>query len=236
MVKRYGLMAESLLVIPWDKRKEHEDHEANNSHDVDKDETKGGKVQNGHDKNVAGLKRSSTIKAAGRKSEDEQDADVEDAKSEDGEGDDDEGDFRRDAPSTAVKRGISSGKGLGSVGRTGRGKSIRGRRRLFHVDIPNEEDEDREDVRSSKSLQQDEEDDNGKGVAKFATPTLKDPLAGDPSVGVPVPAGDSSESDEESDGSEGGSDPDEAVNPDTGGVNSDEEDESMVEDVGAGER
>jgi hypothetical protein len=85
----------------------------------------------------------------------------------------------------------------------------------------------------------------GSGVEKFPTPTLRDPLAGDPSRGVSVPLHDVSlnddddkvdhaegGSDSDDSGGSGGSDPEEAV---TGAaVDSDEEDEKMVEDVGSG--
>ena len=235
-------MAESLLVIPWDEPEPKSEPPRPTAEKQDD-------IPNA----TVGLKRSGSVKVASKREDDEQDADVEDQEEDD---DEDDGDFRRDrlvaasgsgGPSTAVKRGTSSGsiRGMMGAGRNGRGKSVRGRRKLFHVDIPNEEDEDgdADDLLGKRLAGQNDDSaaavvvENNAGVAKFATPTLNNPLAGDPSQGVPIPpsSGRSSESDEESDdGSEGASDPEDAVNPDGGSVDSDDEDEKMVEDVGSG--
>jgi hypothetical protein len=305
-------MAEELLVIPWDK---HGSSESKNSEGQGggKDDTAGAGAGTGTAGAGAGLKRSASVKVAagsgsvaGKKGEhdeeEEEDADVEDGS---------EGEFRRDqfGPSTAIKKPAgSSATGKSSRGRGGTdNKAVRGRRKLFQVDIPKEEDEDEimDELEALEHVQNHGDDDDpvnaeldrftiignkellepraepgtevnkskrsrnrngnnnieklrrmreasasssvgmGSGVEKFPTPTLRDPLAGDPSRGVSVPLHDVSlnddddkvdhaegGSDSDDSGGSGGSDPEEAV---TGAaVDSDEEDEKMVEDVGSG--
>ena len=304
-------MAEELLVIPWDQpgTSESKNSEGQNGGKTDAASASASTVGAG-----PGLKRSASVKvatgsgsAAGKKGEnheEEEDADVEDGS---------EGEFRRDqfGPSTAVKKPAgSSVTGKSSRGRGGTdNKAVRGRRKLFQVDIPKEEDEDEimDELEALEHVQNHGDDDDpvnaeldrftiiankellepraepgtevnkskrsrnrngntnieklrrmreanassspgaklnglGMGVEKFTTPTLRDPLAGDPSRGVSVPVGVSLSDDEDKvaeggsdsddSGGSGGSDPEEAV---TGAaVDSDEEDEKMVEDVGSG--
>jgi hypothetical protein len=313
LIRRYGLMAEELLVIPWDQpaSSESKTGEGQDGGKADAAFASAGTAGAG-----AGLKRSASVKvaagsgsAAGKKGEndeEEEDADVEDGS---------EGEFRRDqfGPSTAVKKPAgSSAAGKSGRGRGGTDKAVRGRRKLFQVDIPKEEDEDEimDELEALEHLQNHGDDDDpinaeldrftiiankellepraepgtevnksnrsrnrngnnnieklrrmreanasssvggklngmGSGVEKFPTPTLRDPLAGDPSRGVSVPLHDVSlnddddkvdpaegGSDSDDSGGSGGSDPEEAV---TGAaVDSDEEDEKMVEDVGSG--
>jgi hypothetical protein len=314
LIRRYGLMAEELLVIPWDQpgSSESKDSESQDGGKADPASAGAGTAAG----LGAGLKRSASVKVAagsanapgkkGENEEEEEDADVEDGS---------EGEFRRDqfGLSTAIKKPAgSSATGKSGRGRGGTDKAVRGRRKLFQVDIPKEEDEDEimDELEALEHVQNHGDDDDpvnaeldrftiiankellepraepgtevnkssrsrnrngnhnfeklrrmreanassspgsklnglGMGVEKFATPTLRDPLAGDPSRGVSVPLHDVSlnddddkvdhaegGSDSDDSGGSGGSDPEEAV---TGAaVDSDEEDEKMVEDVGSG--
>jgi hypothetical protein len=306
-------MAEELLVIPWDKPGSSDSKDGKDQVDG---KTDTGSANAGTASAGAGLKRSASVKVAaasgsvagkkGENDDEEEDADMEDGS---------EGEFRRDqfGPSTAVKKPTgSSAAGKSGRGRGGTDKAVRGRRKLFQVDIPKEEDEDEimDELEALEHLQNHGDDDDpinaeldrftiiankellepraepgtevnksnrsrnrngnnnieklrrmreanasssvggklngmGSGVEKFPTPTLRDPLAGDPSRGVSVPLHDVSlnddddkvdpaegGSDSDDSGGSGGSDPEEAV---TGAaVDSDEEDEKMVEDVGSG--
>jgi len=269
LVRKYDLMAEGLLVIPWDKvEPEAEGSGGKSTSTTDdgegKDENKGG----------AGLKRSGTVmsaSASGRsrgkgkraEGEDKDNNNDNDEEKDDKPDEVEDKEYVRSATdpdprgivATAVRKPeaardmtLSRRGGTGGRGGAGAKTATRGRKRLFQVDIPKEDDDDDDDLehppaaaRFSPLSKSPVNSRTGTFVGKQVTPTMRDLEASelgkkgstDHDEGMVDPtAGDSSESDE-SDDSEGNSDPESAVNPGKTLVDSDDEGEEMVEDVGA---
>jgi hypothetical protein len=267
LVRKYDLMAEGLLVIPWDKAEPEAEgsggKSASNADDGEgKDENKGG----------AGLKRSGTVMSAsasgrsggkGKRAEEDDEGDNHEEK--DNKPVDEDKEYVRSATdpdprgivATAVRKPeaardmtLSRRGGAGGRGGAGAKTATRGRKRLFQVDIPKEDDDDDDDddlehppaaARFSPLSKSPVNSRAGTFVGKQVTPTMRDleaselgkkGSAGHDEGMVDPTAGDSSESDE-SDDSEGNSDPESAVNPGKTLVDSDDEGEEMVEDVGA---
>jgi hypothetical protein len=258
-------MAESLLVIPWGKV-----DPGSSSTSGGAERSAGNKLEQAQEKKegAIGLKRSGTVMSASASSVNKNGGSRSRAeggeagagttnRDDDDKDDDEKAGARRETDSgtsTAVKNPNNTTRGDPSSRRGVSSKSLRGRKKLFQVDIAKEEDDDDDEEQAS--------DDVGKpinrfprnalstsptqprtnlGVGKHATPTIRDLEASGvgkagsttvPSNLIDSTAGDSEESDE-SDDSEGNSDPEEAVNPGKTLVDSDEEDEKMVEDVGA---